>query len=59
MSDKHNKRSLAREGEPSQKTKEGLEIPVPKTDDFFGLLKKATRKAVPGEKSSQPDRDKP
>jgi hypothetical protein len=36
------KRSLAREGEPSQKTEEGLEIPVPKADEFFGLLKKAT-----------------
>ncbi len=28
MPDKHNKRSLAREGEPSQKTEKGLEIPV-------------------------------
>lgn len=58
MADKRNKR-LTREGEPSQKTKEGLEIPVPKADEFFGLLKKATRKVLPGEKPSQPDQDKP
>ena len=58
MADKRSKR-LTREGEPSQKTKEGLEIPVPKADEFFGLLKKATRKAVPGEMPSRPDQDKP
>ena len=28
MADKRDKRSLAREGEPSQKTEKGLEIPV-------------------------------
>ena len=28
MADKHDKRSLAREGEPSQKTEKGLKIPV-------------------------------
>ncbi len=51
------KRSLTREGEPSQKTEKGLEIPVPKADEFFGLLKKAARKAVPGEKPSRPGRE--
>ena len=58
MPDKPNKRSLAREGEPSQKTEKGLEIPVPKADEFFGLLKKATRKAAP-EKPSRPDQERP
>ncbi len=58
MADKRNKR-LVREGEPSQKTEKGLEIPVPKADEFFGLLKKATRKVVPVEKASPPDQDKP
>jgi hypothetical protein len=28
MPDKHDKRSFFREGEPSQKTEKGLEIPV-------------------------------
>jgi hypothetical protein len=41
MADKRKKRSLAREGEPSQKTEKGLEIPIPKADEFFGLLKDA------------------
>ena len=58
MADKHDKRSLAREGEPSQKTEKGLEIPIPKTDEFFGLLKKATRKAT-REKPSRPDQGRP
>jgi hypothetical protein len=43
MADKRNKR-LTREREPSQKTEKGLEIPIPKADEFFGLLKKATQK---------------
>ncbi len=51
-------RRLTREGEPSQKTKEGLEIPIPKADEFFGLLKKATRKAT-REKPSRPDQERP
>lgn len=59
MADKRtNKRSLAREGEPSQKTDKGLEIPVPEADEFFGLLKKATRKAT-REKPSRPDQERP
>ena len=57
MADKHKKRSLAREGEPSQKTEKGLEIPVPKAEEFFGLLKKATRKAAREDKPSRPGRE--
>ena len=38
------KRSLVREGEPSQRTKTGLEIPIVKTEDFDRLLKKAATK---------------
>jgi hypothetical protein len=35
---------LTRPGEPKQKTKQGLEIPVPKTEDFDRLLRKAAKK---------------
>jgi hypothetical protein len=35
---------LSRPGEPKQKTKQGLEIPVPKTEDFDRLLRKAAKK---------------
>ena len=38
------KRSLVREGEPSQRTKTGLEIPIVKTEDFERLLRKAATK---------------
>jgi len=41
---KGGKRRLVHEGEPSQKTKTGLEIPVPKTEDFNRLLRKAATK---------------
>ena len=47
MVGKRNKR-LTREGEPSQKTDKGLEIPIPKADEFFGLLKRAVRKVGSG-----------
>ena len=57
MPDKRDKRSLAREGEPSQKTEKGLEIPVPTREDFFGALKKAAKKS-PG-KSSRSGQEKP
>lgn len=35
---------LSRKGEPSQKTKGGLKIPVPKTEEFDRLLKKAAER---------------
>jgi hypothetical protein len=44
MPKRNGKRSLVREGEPSQKTKKGLEIPIPKTEDLDRLLRKAATK---------------
>ena len=44
MSKRNGKRPLVREGEPSQRTKQGLEIPIVKTEDFDRLLRKAARK---------------
>jgi hypothetical protein len=40
---------LSRKGEPKQRTKKaGLSIPVPKTEDFDRLLRKAaTKKSAP------------
>lgn len=35
---------LTREGEPSQKTKEGLSIPIPDKSEFDDLLDKAAKK---------------
>ncbi len=58
MANKRDKR-LVREGEPSQKTEKGLEIPVPTRDDFFGALDKAAKKPPRGEKPSRPDRERP
>jgi hypothetical protein len=43
MADKRSKR-LTREGEPSQKTNKGLEIPVPERGEFFDALDKASKK---------------
>ena len=34
---------LVREGEPTQKTPAGLEIPIPKRGEFFKGLKRAAR----------------
>ncbi len=48
---------LSREGEPSQETKEGLRIPIPKTKDFDRLLKKAATKRTP-EEPSQSDQER-
>ena len=56
MADKRKKRPLVREGEPSQKTEKGLEIPVPTKDEFFGLLDKATKKKESRGKPSQSGR---
>ena len=47
MPEKNGKRKLVREGEPSQRTKTGLEIPVPTREEFFGLLDKAAKKSAP------------
>ena len=42
MADRRSKR-LAKEGEPSQKTDKGLEIPVPKRGEFMGNLRKVSK----------------
>ena len=57
MAGKRNRR-LVREGEPSQKTDEGLEIPVPKRDEFFGALDKASKKNSGREKPSRSSQEK-
>jgi len=38
MADKRNKRSLAREGEPSQRTDKGLKIPVANAEELLGMF---------------------
>jgi len=42
MTDKRSKR-LTKEGETSQKTDKGLEIPVPKRGDFMRNLRRVSR----------------
>lgn len=49
-------RRLVREGEPSQKTEKGLEIPIPERGEFFDALDKASKKFR--EKTSQSDQEK-
>ncbi len=44
MPNRNGRRPLVREGERKQKTEKGLEIPVPKTEDFNRLLSKAAIK---------------
>ena len=56
MADK--RKRLVREGEPSQKTDMGLEIPVPKWDEFFGALDKAAKKRSEA-KPEKPSRSGP
>jgi hypothetical protein len=53
MPEKNGKRPLVREGEPSQKTKTGLDIPIVKTEDFERLLRKAATKG-PGKRTKKP-----
>ncbi len=57
MADKRKKRSLVREGEPSQTTPNGLEIPIPTHEDFSRLLDKATERED-REKPSRSGREK-
>jgi len=42
MANRQSKR-LVREGEPSQKTGKGLEIPLPEREQFFTDLDKASK----------------
>lgn len=58
MADRRSKR-LVREDEPSQRTEKGLEIPVPKRNQFFDVLEKASKKRSDQEDSSQSDPRKP
>jgi hypothetical protein len=53
MPAKNGKRPLVREGEPKQKSKTGLEIPVPKREEFFGLLDKAASRPEKPSRSSK------
>ena len=41
--DKRKKRSLVQEGEPSQKTEGGSNIPLPRRDEFFRNLSKVSK----------------
>ncbi len=52
MPTKKRKRSLAREGELSQRTRRGLEIPVPTREEFFKATKRAIRKSSGPAKSA-------
>jgi len=54
MDKRNGKHGLIREGEPSQKTKTGLEIPVPKTENFNRLLRKAAVKRPSDASQSEP-----
>jgi hypothetical protein len=58
MANRQSKR-LSREGEPSQKTEQGLEIPTPTRKEFFGALKKAAKKNWGREKPSRSGPEKP
>jgi hypothetical protein len=53
MAKQNGKRKLVREGEPSQKTKTGLDIPVPTRAEFFGLLDKAASRPEKPSRSSK------
>ncbi len=48
-------RKLARDDQPKQTTKGGLEIPIPKRDTFFKTLRQATKKAPTEQEPSQSD----
>ncbi len=45
------RKPLTREGEPTQRTPTGLEIPIPERGEFFEGLKRAAR--------TRPDQDRP
>ncbi len=52
MTGKRKKRSLAREGEPSEKTDKGLEVPIPTREEFFDNLEKVAK--VPSTRRRRP-----
>jgi hypothetical protein len=43
MSDKRKRRSLVHEGEPSEKTEKGLEVPIPTRGEFLRNLGKVAK----------------
>lgn len=49
---KRKRRSLVRPGEPSQKTRKGLEIPVPTRKEVTEFFGKVIRKQTPAPSSS-------
>jgi hypothetical protein len=53
MPKRNGKRPLVREGEPRQRTKEGVEIPIPTRKDVFDLLDKAARKRQPTKRTGK------
>ena len=53
MPKRNGKRPLVREGEPSQETEQGLEIPIPERRDVFDLLDKAAKKREKDEPSGR------
>jgi hypothetical protein len=55
MSEKNGKRPILREGEPSQRTKAGLDIPIPKRDDIDEALSRVAGRKGPG-KREKPSR---
>ena len=52
MTGKRTKRSLVREGEPSQKTEKGLEIPIPTREEVLANLRKVAK--APSRTKSRP-----
>lgn len=48
---------LVKEGQPKQTTPKGLEIPIPKREDFFGMFDKMGKRKAPTAKPepSEPD----
>lgn len=47
MPKKNGRKPLTREGEPKQRTQEGLEIPVPKREEVMDLFNRAAKKRPP------------
>jgi hypothetical protein len=44
MPSRNGKRKLVQPGEPSQRTKTGLDIPIPTREDFERALKRVSKK---------------
>jgi hypothetical protein len=53
MATKRRKKSLVQPGEPKQKTRKGLEIPVPERSRFFDELERTVKKSSEREKESR------